>query len=180
MQSRFFTCLLIAWAMLAWLAPLPAFPADDDPHLNLGRIAAADEIAAWDVDVGPDGVGLPPGSGRPDEGAAVYASQCASCHGPEGRSGSPPLAGAASKRNTIGNYWPWATTLFDYIRRAMPAQSPGTLSDDEVYALTAHLLYLNGVIDADATIDAQSLPRIRMPARDRFVPDDRRGGAEVR
>lgn len=170
-------CTLLAFA---WLALPAAVAADDEPPLNIGRVVDETEISAWNIDIGPDGVGLPSGSGTPGVGAAVYAQQCASCHGPDGRDGSQPLAGADRERNTIGNYWPWATTLFDYIRRAMPPLSSGTLSDDEVYALTAHLLYLNGVIDADATIDAQSLPRIRMPARDRFVPDDRRGGPEVR
>lgn len=174
---KLLVCTLLA---LAWFGLPVAVAADDGPTLNIGRAVDDTEIAAWDIDVGPGGVGLPPGSGTPGAGAEIYASRCASCHGPEGRSGSPPLAGADSTRNTIGNYWPWATTLFDYIRRAMPAQAPGTLSDDEVYALTAHLLHLNGVIDADAAIDAESLSQIRMPARERFVPDDRRGGPEVR
>lgn len=173
--------LVLVHAGLIWLGVSAPSAADDEPSaFSIGRVVADSEIAAWDTDVGPDGVGLPPGSGRPEDGAVVYAARCASCHGADGRSGSPPLAGPGSKRNTIGNYWPWAPTLFDYIRRSMPPQSPGSLTDAEVYALTAHLLSLNGLLDATQSIDALSLTRIRMPARERFVPDDRRGGDEVR
>jgi cytochrome c len=144
-----------------------------------------EEIAARDIDVGPDGVGLPPGKGSAADGARIYAARCATCHGKSGREGPndvlvapTPSSGFAFAQNpklprTIGNYWPYATTLFDYIRRAMPPDAPGSLSDDDVYALVAHLLAWNQIIAADAVVDAASLAKVRMPARDRFVPDAR-------
>src|SRR5690606_26857041 len=134
----------------------------------------------------PDGRGLPPGRGTPVQGAEVYTARCAICHGAQGE--GTPLGMALVGRNpgdsfrfespdgadrpkTIGNYWPYATTLFDYIRRAMPFDRPGSLSDEEVYAVSAYLLYRNEIIDREAVLDAGTLPRVRMPARDRFVPD---------
>src|SRR5258708_23528536 len=147
-----------------------------------GGPATASEIAAWDIDVGPDGTGLPPGKGTATEGAVVYAAKCAQCHGKTGKEGpndvlvgrGPFPSGAdATSRRTIGNYWPYATTVFDYIRRAMPSPAPGTLKDDEVYALTAFLLAQNEIIKADDVMDAKSLPKVVMPARDKFVPDTR-------
>jgi S-disulfanyl-L-cysteine oxidoreductase SoxD len=155
------------------------------PTLGIGRAATPSEIASWDIDVGPDGAGLPPGRGTPAEGAAIYATRCAACHGKTGtegpndvlvgRPGSDPFPFARDARvpRTIGNYWPYATTLFDYIRRAMPPEKPGSLTDAEVYALTAHLLAWNGLVAGDAAIDAASLPKVQMPARSRFVPDTR-------
>ena len=157
-----------------------------------GRPPAAEEISRWDVDVGPDGEGLPSGSGSVAEGRALYARQCERCHGIGGRGGpfdvlaeredddAFPFAIDPSAVRTIGSYWPYATTLFDYTRRAMPQDRPGSLSDDEVYALTAYLLHLNQLLDAEGRLDRESLPQIVMPARDRFVPDDRRGGPEIR
>jgi cytochrome c len=153
--------------------------------LGIGRTATVEEIAARDIDVGPDGVGLPPGKGSAADGARIYAARCATCHGKSGREGPndvlvapTPSSGFAFAQNpklprTIGNYWPYATTLFDYIRRAMPPDAPGSLSDDDVYALVAHLLAWNQIIAADAVVDAASLAKVRMPARDRFVPDAR-------
>lgn len=159
-------------------------------RLEVGRPATPAEIAAWDVDVSPDGAGLPQGRGTPSQGAAVYASKCASCHGAtgEGTPAGPTLVGrepADSFRfgrdpklvKTIGNYWPYATTLFDYVRRSMPITAPGSLTNSEVYAVVAYLLAENGVIDSVAVMDSVSLAAVRMPARDRFVMDDRRGGA---
>jgi len=156
-------------------------PASADT-LSIGRAASAADIARWDIDVGPDGVGLPPGGATAAQGETVYNSQCAGCHGPQGRRGRDRLAAAPGdeRRKTIGNYWPYATTIFDYVRRAMPPGAPGSLSDEQVYALTAYILYLNSIIPADQRIDAESLPGIEMPARKRFVPDNRRGGPEVR
>jgi cytochrome c len=159
--------------------------------LGIGRAAGTVEIAQWNLDVMPDGTGLPPGGGTAADGAPIYASQCANCHGDTGQKGRDWLAGRQPEdafpfgqqpreRKTIGSYWPYATTLFDYIRRAMPQNAPGSLGDDQLYALTAHLLNLNGIIEVNTEMNAQSLPRVRMPARDRFVPDDRRGGEEVR
>lgn len=150
---------------------------------GFGRRATPAEIAALDIDIGPDGNGLPPGRGTAAEGELIYAARCASCHGKTGQEGpNDRLVGRApgdlfpsgrdpSPTRTIGNYWPYATTLFDYTRRAMPADAPGSMKDNEVYSLVAYLLFLNELIPADAVIDVASLPRVTMPARDRFVPD---------
>ena len=162
---------------------------------RLGRPPSNAQIAAWNTDVGPDGRELPTGHGSAAQGAALYAAKCAMCHS-KGGEGMPPVYPALIGRDpkaegfhfasdptlvkTIGNYWPHATTVFDYVRRAMPYTAPGSLSNDDVYALTAFLLAANKVIPADATLDAQSLRRVKMPYADKFVPDDRRGGAEVR
>ena len=143
---------------------------------NLGVPAGPEEIAAWDIDIGPDGAGLPPGGGTAAEGEAVYAIQCLTCHGPEGSGQlNDMLAGGhgsltePAPAKTIGSFWPYATTIFDYIRRAMPYLTPRTLSDYEVYALTAYLLYLNGIIAEDEVMDAQTLPAVVMPNRDNFI-----------
>jgi len=163
---------------------------DKDPKaFGLGRAPSPGEIAAVDVDVSPTGVGLPAGSGTAQQGAAVYASSCASCHGENGE-GKPPypqLIGGPKGNvdfstdykipRTIGNYWPYATTLFDYVRRAMPLTAPGSLTADQTYAVTAYLLSREGVIPDGAVMDAKSLPTVQMPARPRFVNDDRRGSS---
>jgi cytochrome c len=162
---------------------------------GLGRAATAAEIAAQNIDVGPDGEGLPPGSGTAAQGAAIYQAKCAMCHGPTGQ-GMPPAFPLLISRDpkaegfkfaadpklpkSIGNYWPDATTVFDYVRRAMPLLQPGSLTNDEVYALTAHLLAANDVIPKTATLDSASLMQVKMPYRDKFVPDNRKGGAEVK
>lgn len=147
---------------------------------SLGKPASPVAIAAWNIDVAPDGAGLPKGSGSVATGQAVYAAQCAACHGAKGE-GKPAdtLVGglgtlATGKPvKTIGSFWPYATTVFDFIRRAMPYQAPQSLSADEVYAVTAYLLHLNGIVPADAVLDATSLPQVRMPNRDGFVADAR-------
>lgn len=178
-RHLFGRCLLTGLALLA----APVAPAGTVPdRLSIGRPATPDDIARWDIDVGPDGAGLPAGGATARDGEPVYLQKCAGCHGEDGRRGRDRLAAAPDddRRKTIGNYWPYATTIFDYIRRAMPPDSPGSLSDQEVYALTARILYLNALVRADERIDAESLPRIAMPARDRFVPDNREGGPEVR
>ncbi len=161
-------------------------------EFGLGRVVSEAEIAAWDIDVMPDGRGLPPGSGTVAEGAEVYAQSCEQCHGAGGVGGHSgslvgrlegdqfPFANDPGIKKTIGNYWPYTTTIFDYIRRAMPADAPGSLSNGEVYGLVAWLLYRNEIVSSDTTLSADNLAEIRMPARDRFVPDDRRGGAVVR
>jgi cytochrome c len=153
--------------------------------LGIGRPATAAEIAQWDIDIGPDGAGLPAGRGSAVEGATIYAARCAACHGKSGREGPNdvlvgrdprqgfPFSADPKLPRTIGNYWPYATTLFDYVRRAMPPDTPGTLRDDEVYALVALLLSWNEIIPADTVLDAATLAKIKMPARDRFVPDRR-------
>jgi S-disulfanyl-L-cysteine oxidoreductase SoxD len=164
-------------------------------HYGLGQAATAAEIASRDVDVGPDGAGLPAGRGSASEGAAIFATKCAVCHGEHGE-GKPPTYPALIGRDpraeqfvfgqqagltrTIGNYWPNATTVFDYVRRAMPQPAPGSLTNDEVYALTAYLLAANQVIASDATLDSTALRRVKMPYASRFVRDNRRGGREIR
>ena len=157
-----------------------AAPADEP--LSIGRDASAADIARQDIDIGPDGAGLPAGGGTARQGEPIYLEKCAGCHGPDGRRGRDKLAGAQDEKRdkTIGNYWPYATTVFDYIRRAMPPAAPGSLTDIEVYSLSAYLLHMNSIIANDAEMNAETLPRVAMPARDLFIPDDRQGGAEVR
>ena len=143
---------------------------------QLGVVAKPDEVAAWDLIIAPDGVGLPPGAGDARRGAEVYAVQCLACHGPEGSGqlnaalvgGHGTLATDAPVR-TIGSYWPYATTVFDYIRRAMPFTQPLSMSDDDVYAVTAYLLYLNDIIGERDMMNATTLPAVEMPNRDGFV-----------
>jgi len=147
---------------------------------GLGRPATADELSAVDISIMPDGTGLPPGRGNAKEGHVVYAQKCLACHGENGQGkpadrlagGTGSLAGAAPVR-TVGSYWPYATTLFDYIRRAMPLNAPMSLSDDDVYAVTAYLLALNGIIGNEQSLDATTLAAVRMPNRDGFI--DRSG-----
>jgi cytochrome c len=168
-------------------SPTPGSLAPKPPsRFGVGRAATAAEIAAWDDDVMPDGTGLPAGSGTSSAGAVVFASRCVGCHGKSGKEGpSDVLVGATPRQgfpfsqnpnlpHTIGNYWPYATTVFDYIRRAMPPDAPGSLSDTDVYNLTAFLLHANELIPADAVIDATTLPRVVMPAKAHFVTDPRK------
>lgn len=147
------------------------------PRLGLGAIASPEQIRGWDIDVRADGQGSPPGSGSVAQGRVLYAAQCAACHGANGEKGpAPRLVGGqgslASKSPvlTVGSYWPYATTLFDYIRRAMPLDKPQSLTNDEVYALTAYTLQLNGIVDADTVLDAGNLAAVQMPNRNGFVP----------
>ena len=143
---------------------------------NLGREATPAQIAGWDISVGPDGVGLPPGKGTPATGMAVYEQKCQACHGARGAGqpndrlvgGQGTLASKAPVR-TIGSYWPYPTTVFDYVRRSMPYIQPQSLSDDEVYAVTAFLLNLNGIIGDGDEMNAQTLPRVRMPNQSNFI-----------
>lgn len=146
--------------------------------VDFGRPATPDEIKLWDIDVGPDGKGLPAGSGKVAQGKQIFADNCAACHGDNGQGGiKDRLVGGqgtlASNMpvKTVGSFWPYATTLFDYIHRAMPYPSPGSLSTDETYAVTAYILSLNGIVPADGKVDKESLPKINMPNRDGFVPD---------
>jgi len=182
----------LALALVFARAAASAPPAPEPPRFGFGRPATAAEIRAWDIDVRPDGEGLPPGRGTVAQGATVYAAKCAACHGASGRNGPfgalvgrEPRAGFPFGRDpslarTVGNYWPYATTLYDYVNRAMPWMQPGSLEPDEVYALVAYLLFLNQIVPEDTALDAATLPRIVMPARDRFVRDNRRGGPEIR
>jgi cytochrome c len=146
------------------------------PSPNLGRTPGADELAAIDISITPDGRGLPAGSGTVEQGAAVYSAKCQACHGAGGVGGpNDRLTGgigslASSKPvKTIASYWPYATTVFDYTRRAMPITAPQSLTNDEVYAVTAYLLSVDGIVPKDAKLDARSLPLVKMPNRDGFV-----------
>jgi mono/diheme cytochrome c family protein len=161
---------------------LSSFVAAQAPaRFGIGRAATPEEIRAIDIDVMPDGRGLPPGKGTVAEGAAVYAAKCQSCHGAKGQGGpSDRLVGRDPSARTIGNYWPYATTLYDYTARSMPFMQPGTLAPNEVYAVVAYLLNLNEIIPETAVMDSASLPKVKMPARDRFVKDDRTGGPRVK
>jgi cytochrome c len=161
-------------------ALLLAAPAGAQQRLGLGTPITPEQIAPWDIDIAPDGSGLPPGRGSVAEGATIFAEHCAACHGPRGNEGAllPALRLAGGQGSlgsprpvpTVGSYWPYATTLFDYTRRAMPFNAPQSLSADEVYAVTAFVLHLNGLLAEDAALDAASLPLVRMPNRDGFRP----------
>jgi cytochrome c len=146
----------------------------------LGHPVRAEDVQAIDIDVLPDGRGLPPGSGTAELGRSVYAARCAACHGPTGTEGpSDVLAGGqgslATPRpiKTVGSYWPYATTLWDYVRRAMPFAQPRSLSVNDTYAVTAYVLYLNGIVGERDVMSETTLPRVRMPNADGFVPDPR-------
>lgn len=168
----------------AWLCATVVVGDVSAQTLGHGKHISPSDFAAWDIDVEPDGTGLPPGRGTSDQGAAIFADNCSACHGENGKgtetttSGAPaaPPVVSDSKRKgidegtvTIANFWPYAPPLFDYIRRSMPWTSPRSLTDDQVYALTAYILAQNKLIDAKQVIDAQSLPKVRMPNRDGFV-----------
>jgi cytochrome c len=157
--------LALAWGAAAAQAP------------GLGaRISEAD-IAAWDISILPDGTGLPAGSGTAAQGAPIFAAKCAMCHGEAGKGspagnvlvGGPPIASAIEATKTIGNFWGYSTTVFDFIRRAMPFQQPRTLTDNEAYALTAYLLALNKIIGENEVMNAKTLPQVKMPNRDGFI-----------
>src|SRR6266852_5019541 len=160
--------IAIGAAALAACASLP--PAPGKPPA-FGAAVSAEEVARWDISIPPSGAGLPAGGGSAHQGLKVYEEKCQSCHGAKG-SGKPadPLAGGTPQR-TVGSYWPYATTLFDYVRRAMPITNPLSLTDDEVYAVSAYVLFLNGIVGEDAVMNAQTLPQVKMPNRDGFMSD---------
>ena len=159
---------------------------------GIGRAATTEEIAKLDIDVRPDGKGLPDGKGTVAEGSKIYAAKCQSCHGPNGQGASADrLVDRESGKNwdfainaklvkTVGNYWPYATTLYDYTNRAMPFMQPGTLTPDETYSLVAYILALNKIVPEDAEMNRTTLPAVKMPSRDRFVVDNRKGGKIVK
>ena len=159
---------------LVFALALPVF-AQQSP--NLGKSISSEDLASWDISIGPDGVGLPPGSGTVKQGEAVFAAKCQACHGEKGAGqpndrlvgGQGSLPGDKPPIKTVGSYWPYATTLFDYIRRAMPFNESKSLTNDEVYGVVAYLLNLNGVIPEGDTMNAQSLPKVAMPNRDGFI-----------
>jgi S-disulfanyl-L-cysteine oxidoreductase SoxD len=174
MSMRDLVCGLLA-LVVGGCASAGATPgATESP--NLGREATPTQIAGWDISVGPDGVGLPPGKGTPATGATVYEQKCQVCHGAKGVGqpndrlvgGQGTLASKAPVR-TIGSYWPYATTVFDYVRRSMPYTQPHSLSDNEVYAVTAYLLNLNGIIGDNDEMNARTLPNVKMPNQSNFI-----------
>lgn len=156
-------------------------------RFGFGKPVSAEKIAAIDIDVRPDGKGLPAGKGNAVIGKQIYAVKCSACHGASGTEGPNDrlvLGDTTSAKNrrvkTIGNYWPYATTVFDYVRRSMPFNQPGSLTDQEVYSLTAYLLHANGLISEKTELNASTLPKIVMPAKKYFVPDDREDGPVVK
>jgi len=162
--------------VLIFAGPLAA----QSPAYGLGHAPKPDEIKAWDFAISPDGKELPPGSGSASEGARTYAASCAACHGKTGKEGpNDVLVGGHGTLNTnkpvktVGSYWPYSTTVWDYINRAMPYDKPGSLNPDEVYAVTAYLLSLNAIIKDDAVMNAKTLPQVKMPNRNGFIGDPR-------
>jgi cytochrome c len=150
------------------------------PTLSIGHTPSPEHLKAIDIDVTPNGQGLAPGRGTAAAGKDVYTRRCETCHGPNGTEGPQDVlvggrGSLATPRplKTVGSYWPYATTLWDYIRRAMPFDHPGTLTSDEIYGVTAYLLYLNGIVGEQDTLDRVTLPQVKMPNRDGFVPDPR-------
>jgi S-disulfanyl-L-cysteine oxidoreductase SoxD len=165
-RAIFTASLLLAMMTDASLAETP----------NLGKPIDEAAIAAWDISILPDGTGLPKGSGTPAQGAVIFADKCAACHGDNGKGGPAAalvddreIVGISAAQKTIKNFWPYSTTIFDFIRRAMPVQMPRSLTDDEVYALTAYILAENKLIGASDMMDAQTLPKVKMPNRDNFI-----------
>nr|QIG91345.1 cytochrome c [Bradyrhizobium sp. 6(2017)] len=166
----------------AWVSAIAMFgiAAHAEERYGIGRAATPAEIAGWNIDIGRDGAALPPGSGSVERGRIVFSEQCAACHGDSGQGGvGDRLVGGqgtlASPKpiRTVGSYWPYASTLFDYIRRAMPQSAPQSLSNEDVYAVSAYILSLNGVVPTNAVLDAKSLAAVKMPNRDGFVSDPR-------
>jgi len=158
--------LLLAMMASASLAETP----------NFGKPIDEAAIANWDISILPDGTGLPKGSGAPAQGAPIYAEKCSACHGDNGKGGTAnalvsdrKIDGISASQKSIKNFIGDATTVFDFIRRAMPFQAPHSLSDDEVYALTAYILAENKLIGANDVMDAQTLPKVKMPNRDNFI-----------
>jgi mono/diheme cytochrome c family protein len=172
MRKRVIVAVLLGAGTLA-----PAAPA----LYGVGRSPTAAELRALDISIAPTGAGLPPGRGTSKEGAALYQSLCAACHGArgEGVDNFPALVGGRDSLRTakpvltVGSYWPYATSIWDYTRRAMPYLTPGVLTSDQTYALTAFILHMNGLIDADTVMTEKTLPAVRMPNRDGFVADPR-------
>jgi mono/diheme cytochrome c family protein len=174
---RFSSRLAAGIVLLTATASLAQTPS----YSNVGRAATKEEIQAWDISVGPDGKGLPPGQGTAKDGAPIFAAKCAVCHGPNGEGAKigPRVVGGIADTETlttlkpvrtVGGYWPYATTVYDFINRAMPRGQSGTLTANEVYALTAFILAKSNIIKEDDVLDAKTLPKVQMPNRNGFVP----------
>jgi mono/diheme cytochrome c family protein len=174
---RCFKFLVTGIALVSATAVMAQTPS----YSNIGRAPTKEEIQAWDISVGPDGKGLPPGSGSAKDGAPIFAVKCAVCHGPNGEGAKigPRVVGGIADTETlttlkpvrtVGGYWPYATTVWDFINRAMPRGQSGTLTANEVYALTAFILAKSQIIKEDDVLDAKTLPKVQMPNRNGFVP----------
>jgi cytochrome c len=174
---RFSSPLAAGIVLLTATASLAQTPT----YSNVGRAPTKEEIQAWDISVGPDGKGLPPGQGTAKEGAPIFAAKCAVCHGPNGEGSKigPRIVGGIADTETlttlkpvrtVGGYWPYATTVWDFINRAMPRGQSGTLTANEVYALTSFILAKSEIIKEDDVLDAKTLPKVQMPNRNGFVP----------
>jgi cytochrome c5 len=182
-MSRLAKMFYIVLMMIAIGSATPAWAAKSGGagQYGIGTAATAEEIAGWDIDIRPDGKGLPPGSGSVEDGEMMYEEKCASCHGSfgEGVGRYPVLSGGEGSLTeerpdkTVGSFWPYASTLWDYIHRAMPFPQPQSLSDEEVYAITAYVLYLNDLVEDDFVLTADNLADIEMPNKDGFFFDDR-------
>jgi cytochrome c len=169
----------LALAVMLCVLAAPALAAEA-PHFGVPADPA--RLKDWDISIAPDGAGLPPGRGSVADGARIYAQKCQMCHGAEGQgkpadrlTGGVGSLATAQPVKTVASYWPYATTLFDYIRRAMPVTNPRTLTDPEAYALVAYILSIDGIVKKTAVLDAKSLPKIKMPNRDGFIDTWGRG-----
>jgi mono/diheme cytochrome c family protein len=171
--------IVIALAGVVLAQPFRSLLAQS-PTFGVGRTPKPDELKAIDIEVMPDGKGLPPGSGTAAAGKAVYTSRCETCHGPTGKEGPQDILSGgqgslatSTPQKTVGSYWPYATTLWDYIHRAMPFEHPGTMTADEVYAATAYVLFLNGIVAEQDVLDQATLAQVKMPNRTGFTADPR-------
>ena len=167
-------CAVLALAVMGCVADAQS------PKYGVGRPPTAEEIKTWDISVFPDGTGLPEGSGTAAQGKDVYERRCAECHGNNGEGGEQgALVGgvgsldSAKPVKTVVSYWPYATTLWDYTNRSMPFDTPGVLTNDQMYAVVAYVLFLGEVVGENDVLDAKTLPEVKMPNRDGFIPDDR-------
>ena len=186
LRAAVLTTSLLLWSTIAVFAASPTYVSSSQPAIprvkyGLGKAASGAQIADWNIDVEPNGKNLPPGSGSVSEGKKIFAANCASCHGADGRGGiAPRLVGGIGTLNsahpikTVGSYWPYATTLFDYIRRAMPFTHPESLTNDQVYSLVAYILHQNKIIAANAAMDKATLAAVKMPNRNGFIWRDPR------
>ena len=166
------------FAIIAFVLSFGAVPALAQ-NAGLGKPLTEGDIKQWDIAILPDGTNLPTGSGTPAKGAKIFAEKCSACHGDAGKGGiapyypalvgGQPLTNGIDTVKTIANYYAYATTIFDYTRRAMPYNMPRSLTDDEVYSLTAYILSLNKLIGDDDVMDAKTLPQVKMPNRDNFI-----------
>lgn len=173
----------IAAVLTAFALSPGALAQSTSEHFGFGKPASEQEIKDWAIAIPPSGKHLPQGSGTAAEGEAIYEAQCSACHGKD-LQGVPATGGTAliggrgtlasgSPKKTVESYWPYATTVFDYVRRAMPFTTPGALKDDEVYAVTAYILYRGNIVSRNKTMNADTLPKVEMPNKDGFVPDPR-------